>query len=86
MEYDQRVLIRFFWNEGIDVHEITQRLQAQFHEKLMHFELSNFGLVTYVAVVKTFMMIFVSEDLLWMILMQKFWLYSTNHLLNRLDR
>jgi hypothetical protein len=30
MEHDQRVIIRFLWNEGIDTNEITARLQAQF--------------------------------------------------------
>jgi hypothetical protein len=33
MEYDQRVIIRFLWNEGIDAHEIIYRLQAQFSEQ-----------------------------------------------------
>jgi hypothetical protein len=32
MECDQRVIIRFLWNEGIDAHEIVHRLQAQFDE------------------------------------------------------
>jgi hypothetical protein len=32
MEYDQRMIIRFFWNNGIDVHEIAHKLQAQFDE------------------------------------------------------
>jgi hypothetical protein len=32
MEYDQRVIIRFLWNEGINAHEMTHRLQAQFGE------------------------------------------------------
>jgi hypothetical protein len=32
MEYDQRVIIRFLWNEGIDTNQITARLQAQFGE------------------------------------------------------
>jgi hypothetical protein len=30
MKYDQRVIIRFLWNDGIDAHEITHRLQQQF--------------------------------------------------------
>jgi hypothetical protein len=30
MEYGQRVVIRFLHNEEADVHDITQRLQAQF--------------------------------------------------------
>jgi hypothetical protein len=32
MEYDQRVIIRFLWNEGIDVDKITHRIHAQFGE------------------------------------------------------
>jgi hypothetical protein len=32
MEYDQRVIIKFLWNEKADVHKITVRLQAQFAE------------------------------------------------------
>jgi hypothetical protein len=32
MEYDQRVIIKFLWNEQIDAHEITHRLEAQFGE------------------------------------------------------
>jgi hypothetical protein len=42
MEYDQRVIIRFFWIDGIDIHEITQRLQAQFHEKTYTFRTVQF--------------------------------------------
>jgi hypothetical protein len=32
IEHDQRVIIRFLWNERINTHEITRRLQAQFGE------------------------------------------------------
>jgi hypothetical protein len=32
MEYDQKVIIRFLWNERIDAHEITYRFQADFDE------------------------------------------------------
>jgi hypothetical protein len=32
MEYDQIVIIRFLWIDGIDAHEITHILQAQFDE------------------------------------------------------
>jgi hypothetical protein len=32
MEYDQRVIIRFLWNERIDANQITARLQTQFDE------------------------------------------------------
>jgi hypothetical protein len=34
MEYDQRVIIRFLWDEGTDANQITARLQAQFDEHL----------------------------------------------------
>jgi hypothetical protein len=30
MEYDQRVIIRFLLNEGVDIRDIVDRLQAQF--------------------------------------------------------
>jgi hypothetical protein len=29
-EYDQRVIIKFLWNEGTDARDIAARLQAQF--------------------------------------------------------
>jgi hypothetical protein len=32
MEYDQRVIIRFLWNDGTDANQMTARLQAQFGE------------------------------------------------------
>jgi hypothetical protein len=32
VEYDERVIIRFLWNEGIDAHDIIHRLQGQFGE------------------------------------------------------
>jgi hypothetical protein len=32
MEYDQRVIIKFLWNEGADAGQIAARLQAQFAE------------------------------------------------------
>jgi hypothetical protein len=32
MEYDQRVIIKFLWNEGADARQIADRLQAQFAE------------------------------------------------------
>jgi hypothetical protein len=32
MEYDQRVIIKFLWNDGADASQITDRLQAQFAE------------------------------------------------------
>jgi hypothetical protein len=32
MEYDQRVIIKFVWNEGSDASQIAARLQAQFAE------------------------------------------------------
>jgi hypothetical protein len=30
MEYDQRVIIKFLWNERADARQIAARLQAQF--------------------------------------------------------
>jgi hypothetical protein len=57
--------------------KIYRDFRHSFMERLMHFELSNSGLGNDVAVIKTFMMIFVLEDLLWMISMQSFSLYST---------
>jgi transposase len=32
MEYGQRVIIKFLFNEGADARQIAQRLRAQFHE------------------------------------------------------
>jgi hypothetical protein len=32
MEHDQRVIIKFFWNEGADARDIAARLQAKFAE------------------------------------------------------
>jgi hypothetical protein len=84
MEYDQRVIIRFLWNDRTDAHENRHRLQALFGEYVMHFKLFDSGLQRYGPVVKTSMMKFTTEDFLWMILMQKLWLYWTNLLLNPL--
>jgi hypothetical protein len=42
MEYDQRVIIQFLWNEGIDAHEITHRLQAQFRKHAYKFRTVQF--------------------------------------------
>jgi hypothetical protein len=30
MEYDQRVIIKFLWNKGVDTYQIEAKLQAQF--------------------------------------------------------
>jgi hypothetical protein len=32
MEYDQRVIIKFLWNEEADARKIADRLQTQFTE------------------------------------------------------
>jgi hypothetical protein len=37
MEYDQRMIIRFLWNDGIDAYKIAHRLQAQFGEHVYAF-------------------------------------------------
>jgi hypothetical protein len=84
MEYDQRVIIRFLWNEGIDAHKIRHRFQAYFCKHDYALERFDSGLQRYGSVVKTSMMKFAPEDLLWMILMPKFWLYETNLFSNQL--
>jgi hypothetical protein len=42
MEYDQRVIVKFLWNEGIDARKITARLQAQFVEHAYQLEAVKF--------------------------------------------
>jgi hypothetical protein len=42
MEYDQRMIIQFLWNEGIDANQITARLQAQFGEHAYKFRTVRF--------------------------------------------
>jgi hypothetical protein len=37
MEHDQRVIVKFLWNKEINVHDITKRLQTQFHEEIYAF-------------------------------------------------
>jgi hypothetical protein len=74
MEHDQRVIIKFLWNEAADASQIAARLQAQFAEHIYQFKQSNSVLQRYGAAVKTCMMQFAAEDLLWIILMAKFWL------------
>jgi hypothetical protein len=32
MEYDQRLILKFLFNEGCDANQIVERLEAQFHE------------------------------------------------------
>jgi hypothetical protein len=32
MEYDQRVIIKFLWDDGADARQIADRLQVQFAE------------------------------------------------------
>jgi hypothetical protein len=34
MEYDQRMIIKFLWNKGIDVHKSKHRFQTQFDEHI----------------------------------------------------
>jgi hypothetical protein len=62
-----------------DYRQITDRLQTDYRHSLVNmlinFERFNSGLQKYGSVVKTFMMKFVPEDLLWMILMPKLWIY-----------
>jgi hypothetical protein len=32
IEYEQRVIVKFLFNEGADAGQIAERLRAQFHE------------------------------------------------------
>jgi hypothetical protein len=79
MEYDQRVIVKFLWNEEADARDIANRLQTDFRHNLLNmlinFEQFNSGLQRYGSVVKTCMMTFAPEDLRLMILMRKFLLY-----------
>jgi hypothetical protein len=88
MEYDERVIIKFLLNERADAREIADIFQIDCRHSLVNifinFERFNSRLQRYGSVVKTSMMKFAPEDLLWMILMPKFWLYWTNLLLNQL--
>jgi hypothetical protein len=42
MEYDQRVIIKFLWNEAADARDIADRLQAQFGEHVYQFRTIRF--------------------------------------------
>jgi hypothetical protein len=42
MDHDQRVIIKFLWNERADAHQITARLQAQFVEHAYQLETVQF--------------------------------------------
>jgi hypothetical protein len=42
MEYDQRVIIRFLWNDGIDDNDNTARLQTHFDEHVYKFRTVRF--------------------------------------------
>jgi hypothetical protein len=79
MEYDQRVIIRFLWNEGSDARDIAERLQTDFSHNLMNmlinFKRFDSGLQRHGSVVKICMMKFTPEDLHLMILTRKFCLY-----------
>jgi hypothetical protein len=44
MEYDQRVIIRFLWNDGVDAHEIIHRCQAQFAEHTYQIQTVQFSI------------------------------------------
>jgi hypothetical protein len=74
MEYHQRVIIKFLWNEG----PMPAKLQPECNHSLLkmfiNFEQSNSGLERYSEAVKTCMIQFAKEDRFWMMLMGKFWL------------
>jgi hypothetical protein len=42
MGYDQRVIIKFLWNEGADACQIAARLQTQFAEHIYQFRIVQF--------------------------------------------
>jgi transposase len=42
MEHDQRVIIKFLWNEGANARQITARLQRQFAEHVYQFQTVQF--------------------------------------------
>jgi hypothetical protein len=84
------VIIKFVLNEGVDARNIAGRLQADFRQiagrlqadcryslvnMIMHFEGFDSGLQRYGSIVKISMMKFAPEDLFWMILIPKFWIY-----------
>jgi hypothetical protein len=68
MEHDQRVIIKFLWNEEADACKIAAKLQPNcMHgllNMLINFEQSNSGFQRYDVAVKTCMMKFAVEDLL----------------------
>jgi hypothetical protein len=68
MEYDQRVIIKFLLNEGVDTGDIADGLQTGYRHSLVNMLLNfgqfNSGLQRDGSVVKTSMMKFVPEDLL----------------------
>jgi hypothetical protein len=74
--------------EGIDAPDIADRLQTDFGYSLLNmlinFERFNSGLERHGSVVKISTMTFALEDILWMIMMPKFWLDSTHLLSNEL--
>jgi hypothetical protein len=41
-EHDQRAIIKFLWNEGVDTYQIAARLQAQFAEHVYEFQTVQF--------------------------------------------
>jgi hypothetical protein len=42
MEYDQRVIIKFLWNKGVDASQNAARLQKQFAEHAYQFQTIQF--------------------------------------------
>jgi hypothetical protein len=73
MEYDQRVIIKFLSNEGADARQIVTRLQGQFSEHFHRLRTVKFWIAISGAAVKTCMMKFAAYDLIWTILIPKFW-------------
>jgi uncharacterized protein YydD (DUF2326 family) len=75
MEYDQRMIIKFSVMREPILTTLCRDSKNSFSKIFIHFEQSNSGLARYTAVVKSFMMKIAWENLLLMIMMQKFWIY-----------
>jgi hypothetical protein len=70
MEYEQKIIINFSGMREPMLMKLYRDFTHCFIKRLMHVELSNSGLASYATAVKTFTILFVSEDFLWMISMQ----------------
>jgi hypothetical protein len=56
MQHEQRVIVKFLFNNGLDPGQLVEKLEAQFHEDAYSFRAVSFGLVKCDEIEKTFMM------------------------------